>query len=266
MFGEQAGKATVISASTDQQPLTWTAAAATDVDIDVQTVIPVNGRLLALGKDGRLYSCNADTQGRVWTQASAQTFDRLLSADANYVYACVGDELVASSDLQTWTPCNIKNKEYLPVGSVVSAAYTTRTNTQLQHVVMMGASATDSPYASVWYKISAADADLNETWTLVKTPTDKTFAMPCLEDLQMVRYNGMLLAFGGADATGNKQDAYRYLYRSDDNGVSWHQQTEKLGLPDALRNEPMLSVGAAANDDGLWIIQNGGRTWRGQLR
>ena len=266
VFGEKAGVATVVSAATDSQPLAWTEAAATDVDIDVTTVLVADGRLLALGKDGCLYQCEGAAQGRTWTKTSDQPYDRLLAADANYVYACVDGQLMASTDLLTWTPCDIQDKEYLPTGSVATAAYATRTNSQLQHVVMMGASAADTNYATVWYKTSSADADLDGTWSWVAPPTDKTYAMPRLDNLQMVRYNGMLLALGGADASGNTQDAYRYLYRSDDNGVSWHKQTEKLGLPDALNASPAQMVGVAATTDGLWLVENGGRTWRGRMR
>ena len=268
VFAEGGGTPTVTSLATTDKTATWTAPqnlTGSDGVIDYRSVTVFKGQFYALNDAGKLYCSDATSGGSVWTEATMTdaTLDRLLCADDNYLYAFDGTSIVQSPD---WSRNGTDHIDQLPVSPVASAAYTSRTNTKLQHVVMLGLPATVDTYANVWYKISSADKDQNQAWDYVPVLSDNDYGLPAMQNMTMLYFSGQLLAFGGALATdGETKDAFRYIYASRDNGLTWHPYTSSVMLPKELNEAPALAVSAAVVGEELWLIQSGGRVWCGKI-
>ena len=83
--------------------------------------------------------------------------------------------------------------------------------------------------------------------------------MPHFDYSSVTKYNGALYAIGVED------DAYGELYRSDDNGITWHPQSKKYPMPTDLK--PTNGVASiVAVDKNLWIIQENGKVWQGSIQ
>ncbi len=270
LFSASGGIPTVTSADAASDGTSWTAPAElADVpSMDAASVTAFNGSLFALDADGRLYRSTSLEEGRTWALASGRTFARLLAADRTYLYASDGARMLASADLVNWEECGADDMEMLPEGAVGYAAYATRTNTSLQNVVMLGLSPNNTANAVAWYKISAADNEVNQKWAYIKVTADNGYGMPRLEHLQLLHYNGELLAFGGRNAGASTEDgaeAYGRVYRSADNGVTWHAATSKVGLPSELKGAAGKAVLAAVGGGKIWLLQEDGRLWLGAV-
>lgn len=265
-FAAGDGSPTVTTLDTSD-PTAWTPATALTgaaSDLDILSITLFQDKFYALGADGHLYTASPETQGAEWTLADGgKTFSRLLCADKTYLYAHDGTCIVQSADLLTWTPNGTADLDQLPAAPVQSAAYNTQTHGGLQHVVMLGLNGTAEKKTSTWYKISSADNDIDQPWDHIPTPAT-TYVLPALDNLTMVRLGNTLLAFGGADAnTGNTEKAFKTLYESADNGLTWHPYTSKKCLPEQLNEAPAQPVTAVSVGDQMWLIQSGGKVWRG---
>jgi hypothetical protein len=82
--------------------------------------------------------------------------------------------------------------------------------------------------------------------------------MPHFDHPSVTYYNGALYAIG------ETEDTYTKLYRSDDNGITWHQQ-EKYPLPEDLKSTNGVASIVAVNQK-LWIIQENGKVWQGSIQ
>ena len=266
-FAADGGTPTVTTLDTEN-PTAWTAPTALtgcSTTIDVHTIVIFQDQFYALSTDGQLYRSGADSQGVTWTAVGSTTLDRLLCADKNYLYAYDGIHIVQTSDLSTWEPNGSSDLDLLPESPVQSVAYSTQTNAGMQHVVMLGLTGTTEKTAATWYKVSAVEDDIDQPWSYVPAPKG-TFVLPALQNLTMVRLGSQLLAFGGADAnTGDTKTAYKTLYASTDQGLSWHPYTTKMLLPEKLSEHLDQAVTAVVVGDQLWLIQSGGKVWRGLI-
>jgi hypothetical protein len=83
--------------------------------------------------------------------------------------------------------------------------------------------------------------------------------MPHFDYPSVTYYNEALYAIGV------ENDAYAELYRSDDNGITWHPQSEKYPTPKDLKPvNGAASILAVGKD--LWIIQENGKVWQGSIQ
>ncbi len=140
----------------------------------------------------------------------------------------------------------------LPQTCVSSVCYPTKTNTNLNAVVMAGMNADNVDNAVVWYKISSENESLNQDWAYVEVTEENEYGCPRLDNMSMTRYGNELWMIGGD---------CKAIYTSKDNGISWHLQTEKMGLPEDLGAQASM-VTAGGN---LWLISSGGEVWRGEM-
>ncbi len=273
VFAETDGRLTVTSADAAMSPLEWSepsAVSGAEADLDWLSVTVFDGSLFALDVNGTLYRSTSLQEGKTWTKASDATFLRLLAADATYLYAFDGTRVLATADLENWEENGVRNLNMLPAAPVNYAAYTTKTNAALQNVVMLGLSDSDTTHAVVWFKVSAPDDEVDQDWAYVEVTADNAFGLPRLADVQMFRYAGTLYAFGGRDLNAASADeglalAYVSVYASSDNGVTWHEQVADVGLPADLNASPEAQVSAVVAADKVWLLQSGGRVWRGSM-
>lgn len=250
------GCAVCIGTPTSGNSITWsdlTAIAETTMPMS-QTVCTFQDSFFALDATGHLLR---STNGFTWSQVGESTYSRLLCSDSNWLYATNDTALIASNDLETWQVAGDTELDLLPNPPVQSTTYTTNTNPDLDHVVMIGQSTQDTENAVTWYKISSSDPELNQTWAYIRITDDNGYAMPSLDGLRMVRYADALYAFGSP---------YDTFYRSRDNGVTWHPLSSNALPPTSLRGDITTTSSMAVLNECLWITTGDGRMWRGSMR
>lgn len=226
-----------------------------------ETVCRFQSLLYALDTDGQLL---VSADGTAWERVadvngtSLPAFSRLLCADDDRLYATQGDSLlVATRDLAEWQATASTDLLLLPQAPVQSAAYATKTNTQLSNVVMLGLNDRATGHAVAWYKVSADDDELDQDWAYIRITDDNAYPMPALDGLRMVRYAGYLYAIGSP---------YNRFYRSADNGITWHSQEANALPPVALQGDADAQVCLSTANDYLWLTTGDGRVWRGHIR
>ena len=271
LFAENDGSPTVCYAEADST-LSWSTPVllqGAEGTIDYTSITLWQGAFYALNEEGTLYCSSEEERGITWTKASDTPLQRLLCADDYYLYAYDGAQIIASADLQTWSANGLDDIDMLPDERIHYAAYDFRTNDALQNVVMLGLSEGNDDYAVAWFKVSSADDELDQDWGYIAITGDNSYGMPPVESLCMVRFNSVLYAFG-YDATyegtidGDDQP-YGMVYKSNDNGVTWHEMHEKISLPTELNDAGDAPISAAVAGGMLWVVQSGGRLWRGEM-
>lgn len=256
LFAEIEGKPSVSYANADG--LAWNTGfelITTATHLDCQSVQFFNGKFYALDTDGTIYS---SVDGVTWNVASVQTIQKLLAADRFYLYAFDGTQIIASSDLNTWTSNGIRHLDMLPDQFITSTAYDTRTNSNLQVNVMAGVTNNHADYAVVWYKISAKEQTSNQQWDYITVSSENQYPLPALDNLVTFHYNDALYALGGDN---------NLFYKSEDNGITWKQVTEYQFPPAALKAN--IPVGAAVCREYVIMVQTddaGNLTlWKGKI-
>lgn len=259
VFADNGGATTVTYTFGTKEELNWTSAQPLTETIDYKSILVKGERFYGLDSSGYVYESE---DGVDWTKTGDTALDCLFAADRNMLYGFDGTSMVVSSDGAEWTSESVSNIDMLPEMPVSFACYNTKTNSELQNVVMMGLNPA-CKYAVTWFKISSASTDSNQSWNYINITDDNPYAMPKLENIQMVRYNGMLIAFGGKSADGQKK-AYECIYVSEDNGVTWHVSVDKMGMMSEWKGATKPLTMAVCGKY-IWVIQSGGKVWRGEI-
>ena len=230
-----------------------------EVPVDGLSVVLYGDYFYGLGTDGLLYRSAPEELATTWEKASNQKMERLLAADEFRLYAYDGSVIIGSSDLSTWNVEGASDLDMLPEEPIFSASYATSTNSDIQVVVMSGLSNNNTQHAVTWYKASSADNAVNQPWAYIQVTDDNPYGLHHLDALSTTYYKKALFAIGV------EQDKYKDLYRSDDNGITWHPQTEMYPVPNGL--DPANGVAnIVAVDTKLWIIQENGTVWQGSMQ
>jgi hypothetical protein len=111
----------------------------------------------------------------------------------------------------------------------------------------------------VWYKTTSTDPAINQPWAYIQVTIDNDYGMPAFEHPSMTYYQDALFAIGMVDGK------YGNIYRSDDNGITWHEQTSLYMLPAELNSEDGMACLVTVGDK-LWLIQTNGNLWQGSIR
>ena len=257
VFAYNGGQPTVTTAAADGTSLSWTTPTQLSEPINYQSVTVFQGAFYAL--DDNSHVCWSDDAVNWEVLNDELTFERILAADSQRIYAADGTDLWASTNGTDWEAQGLKNIDMLPEMPVSYAAYTSKTNAKLQNVVMLGYNpAADK--AVTWFKISA-NSESDQQWNYINISDDNHYPMPDFTYMQMVRYNGCLLAVGkGAQGLTDFAD----LYQSDDNGITWHAATTKYAMVKELAGS-QLPLTMTVCGKNIWIIQSGGKCWRGVI-
>jgi len=227
----------------------------TATHLNCQSVQYYNGKFYALDTDGTIY---ASTDGITWDAASTRTVQKLLAADRFFLYAFDGSQIIATTDLNTWTANGSRHLDMLPEQFITSTAYNTRTNSSLQVNVMAGVTSQNVDNAVVWYKIAAKEQASNQQWDYITVSSENQYPLPALNNLAIFHYNDALYALGGDNKT---------FYKSDDNGITWRQVTEYQFPPTSLKANKPVSI--AVSGDHIIMIQVGDEgtatMWKGKI-
>ena len=232
----------------------WTTPQTLSTDIDTKTVCTLGTQLYATDMDGNI---NTSADGKNW-QASNQTVEHLLGADNFCIYAVKDSKIMATTNLDQWHTAGTKNLENLPHTNVSLATYPTHTNPNLMVDVMVGLNPAQTN-AVTWYKVSATEASgSNQQWDYISITSENNYPLPAMSGLTMCHFNNALYATGGTN---------QYYYRSDDNGITWHQVTRYQFPPQDMRAG--VAAATLAWNGYVWMMQatddGSVNVWRGKL-
>ena len=258
VFGESEGQAIVTSSSFLSEGASWRKPAQLTCEqgsVDWTSVVAYNGYLYALNTEGHICRSTNDERGETWSVVSDRVFARLLGTDELYLYACDESGIWGSADLQNWAECGSSDLDMLPETNIATVSYVSKTNSAMRNAVMCGLTSANSDNAVVWYKVSSANESINQKWNYVQVAADNVYACPKLDNLSIICHNAEMYAIGGNNAG---------IYVSADNGISWHLQTKKKLLPAEVTGQSTPASMVAGNGY-LWLIQSGGKVWRGKI-
>ena len=258
VFSESEGQAVVTSSSFLSEGASWRKPAQLTCEqgsVDWTSVVAYNGYLYALNTEGRICRSTNDERGETWSVVSDRVFVRLLGTDELYLYACDDSGIWGSADLQNWAECGSSDLDMLPETNIATVSYVSKTNSAMRNAVMCGLTSVNSDNAVVWYKVSSANESINQKWNYVQVAADNVYACPKLDNLSIICHNAEMYAIGGNNAG---------IYVSADNGISWHLQTKKKLLPAEVTGQSTPASMVAGNGY-LWLIQSGGKVWRGKI-
>ena len=258
VFGESEGQAVVTSSSFLSEGASWRKPAQLTCEqgsVDWTSVVAYDGYLYALNTEGHICRSTNDERGETWSVVSDRVFVRLLGTDELYLYACDESGIWGSADLQNWAECGSSDLDMLPETNIATVSYVSKTNSAMRNAVMCGLTSANSDNAVVWYKVSSANESINQKWNYVQVAADNVYACPKLDNLSIICHNAEMYAIGGNNAG---------IYVSADNGISWHLQTKKKLLPAEVTGQSTPASMVAGNGY-LWLIQSGGKVWRGKI-
>ena len=258
VFSESEGQAIVTSSSFLSEGASWRKPAQLTCEqgsVDWNSVVAYNGYLYALNTEGHICRSTNDERGETWSVVSDRVFTQLLGTDELYLYACDESGIWGSADLQNWAECGSSDLDMLPETNIATVSYVSKTNPAMRNAVMCGLTSVNSDNAVVWYKVSSANESINQKWNYVQVAADNVYACPKLDNLSIICHNAEMYAIGGNNAG---------IYVSADNGISWHLQTKKKLLPAEVTGQSTPASMVAGNGY-LWLIQSGGKVWRGKI-
>ena len=267
VFAEGNGSPFVISSDALSNNTNWSnpqALTGAEGTINYASVITYRNHFYALDENGVIYKSSAESNASVWEKASDKHMKTLLAADNYYFYGYDGEAIWSTQDFVKWTMNGNENLDHLPTHPLSYASYNLKTNPSLQNVVVMGLNekgAKVEPGVVVWFKLAANSPELNESWGYINGTT--SHSMPFLNHVQMIYYDGQLMAFGADPKV--KTDvikAYDMIYTSNDNGITWHEHYTKLGLPAELLGYTG-QVSAAVVNGKIWLVRDDGKVWSG---
>lgn len=258
------GEAQVTSTTALSQASTWTTPETlkgAEGNIDPYSIMIHLGKLYAVDNQGKLYKSTESAKGITWTKVADAGLKTLLASDGYYLYAYNGSSIVATDDFMDWIECGNDNLDMLPTKSLYSFYRLSYTNSKVS-IVMMGGINKDYKTSGVtWYKITDPEDNDVDTWQYIDLETDASkFGCPYLQEASTIMYNDNLYMIGRTYT-----EKFLGMYRSEDNGVSWALQTKLWRLPEALE----AANGAASMvlvDNSLYVIQVGGKIWRGIIQ
>lgn len=266
VFHEVNGIPYVTSTAVDEKQRTWTSpqmlTGATGT-INYASVIYFNGYFYALDNNNLLYRSLAENNATKWEQTSSRPMMMLLAADSHYFYGFDGTAIWATDDAKEWFMNGWDELDMIPTQYGSYAYYPLKTNPELENVVFMGWSPHLYKNAVVWYKLSSTDINSIQEWDNLNQNNDNTHEMPKLRDVQMVFYNGELMAFGGEkEGDTSTKTAFESIYTSSDNGITWHKQKKKLVLPKELLGYGGQVTASVINGK-IWLVRDDGKMWSG---
>ncbi len=215
---------------------------------------PDGSRMYGLSATGLMTS----TDGTAWTAVASNAVPRHLLLCGSRTLVGMGSEgFMASADGgQTWTAEEADEPQCLPVSGMTGAVLPSRTDSQLEDLVVVGYDA--EGHTVVWRRTDDLAGQATFNWFYMPQTDSETMQMPHLTGMTLVPYDESLLLFGQqADGTAAP------IYTTRDNGRTW-----QLASIDALPFDASApnAVGAAVGADHfIYVTETAtGRLWRGR--
>lgn len=227
------------------------------------------------------------------------TLQRLLGASTSEVYAQAADGSLITKycddQIPIWIQATDETKssfDALPSQDFTMVSYPLNLSDSTDYVLMAGNKKSDDEWScNLWRRI----VDYSETgiesllveylntlilgkddypewirkWTYVDRANDHRYEMPALENIQVVWYDDVLLAFGGKGLNDDTVSPLSIIYKSRDNGITWKEETSYTFPPTngtETINTAATSFSAAVSKGYIWIAcSDTGEVWRGRM-
>ncbi len=275
VLGNKGGN-TVMYTTTDD--VNWTAVAS-----NVNTMFAADAWKSAVEKNdtifmvsnAMLFKC---TNGTDWEQISISntnvTLKQLVGASTMELYALADDNTlwVSHNNGRLWNGEALDEADSsLPTQDIAFIRYPARLAVHTCYALMAG-NRSESIYPSdatavVWRKtVDEEDNMPSGHWTFMTRESDSKYTLPRLRNLQLLRYDESILAFGSVEIGGsNTQTPYSKVYQSRDNGITWKTNSSYI-LPKELNTAATTLAAEVDGDWYIWLVAAGtGEIWRGRL-
>lgn len=226
-------------------------------DADVQSVVVMADKLIMSTTDGEIL-LSADAQ--TWNEASANVSAlQVLTANSQRAFALSNGEFYSSVNGEQWEKEIMEDKAaYVPTTNISAVSYAPKEGQN--RIVLAG---TRADYAAdttahVWSRFETL-ATANPMWSYFTQTIDNHYNLPQIEQLQLLRYDEVLLALGV-----NKTDAETgelCMYVSQDQGITW-KQLSNYTLPFTEMGTSQTFSAAVDSEKQLWLTIDG-QMWRG---
>lgn len=268
VFGVKNGSAVVYSASTASAS-TWTRLAP-NVPLmrDVYKNVAVYDNTLYVLNNGVLL---ASTDAVSWTTVVALGNDasRLVGVSSLGFHVAGADGRMYLVERGTTTMTEealAGNVSYLPTQDLNWVTLPVR-GSSLQNLLLVGnrnaATYASDVTAMLWSKVVVSSQYTEkEPWSYYAATN--AYVLPCLDNLQVIGYDGGMLAIGGAGINASTASAFSRMYYSIDGGLTWKQNVS-YKFPAGFSSSPTSFTMTVDADKFIWIIcGESGQVWRGR--
>lgn len=198
-----------------------------------------------------------DAKKALWEQAAETAGMNLIGYGAaeGYAFANDGMLMVSYDNGETWTADSLdEDAAWLPTSNYAFASWPFAANDSTDYQLLVGANDNQSEACVVWRKIAEYSMRrLVSKWVLIPLEDHNHYYLPKMENLNLVYFNGMVLAIGND----------KKIYISRDQGITWKTDS-KYALPTELGTS---NVTATTDENGyLWLVgKDTGEVWRGLI-
>lgn len=219
-------------------------------------VVAKGGQLFVATGGAVLRSSDADT----WElMAEGTNISRLVAASPFrlYAYADDGSLMASADDGSTWNKAETDaSPELLPVGDVLSFCLPMQGTTTATRVMLMGIAGQQT---AIWGKVDQTlDSSEDQPWSYYEPASDNTHLLPALQGMTAFAYDGAAYAFG-------TQDGKLKSFRSDDGGITWHNDSVIAQPADEALLTGSQTVAVDA-DNHIWLVSPGSaKVWKGRI-
>ena len=200
----------------------------------------------------------ADAKKTAWEQAAATAGMKLFvgyGTTEGYALGNDGLMMVSRNNGETWTADELdEDAKLLPNNNIAFVSWPLASNDSTDYQLMVGTNDDNSTACVVWRKVAEYSMhSLPSKWVLIPATDQGNYYLPKMENLNLVRFNGAVLAIGNS----------KTIYVSRDQGITW-KTSSKYTLPDALGT---TNVSATTDENGyLWLVgKDTGEVWRGLI-
>ena len=169
-----------------------------------------------------------------------------------YAYDNDGKLMVSVDGGLTWKPDSIGgDASLLPTTDVEFLSLPFAVNDSTDYQLLVGSNENDANHAVVWRKVAEFGYDSDPCkWVQIPFSHYNTYALPKLKNIDLLHYNGLVLAIGSD----------KKIYQSRDKGITW-KTSSAYQLPKDLQSNDFY---AFVDEDYIWIVGNdNGEVWRG---
>ena len=158
--------------------------------------------------------------------------------------------------------------DLLPTEDVNLVFLQSRINIEDNKLILVG-NRNETQYPSdqnavIWSKVEeAAISSSPQTWAYYSLYESNKYKLPRLKNLQVIEYDGYMLAIGG-NAINGTTTAFSQFYKSIDEGLTWQNDTT-FYFPKDFRSSNTVFTMTSDNDKFIWICAGeSGQVWKGR--
>ena len=171
-----------------------------------------------------------------------------------YAYSNDGTLMVSIDDGLTWNPDSIgDNASLLPTSNIEFLSLPFAVNDSTDYQLLVGSNENDTEHSVVWRKVAEFGYDFDPCkWVQIPFSHYNKYALPKLKNIDLVYYNGLILAIGSD----------KKIYQSRDKGITW-KTSSAYQLPKSLESNDFIAFTDILGQY-IWVYgKDNGEVWRG---